>query len=68
MTNPEKTERIERLLDMMAYAQVGLEKAKRGAKNKIKKQTGGDPITQQNLLLLMNKPNLPTFNVPKKFN
>lgn len=61
MKEADNTQRIEKLIDMITYAQVGLEKAKRGAKNKIKKRTGGDPNTQQNLLLLMNKPNLPTF-------
>ena len=61
MKKIDNTQRIEKLLDMISYAQVGLEKAQRGVKNKIKKQTGGDPKTQQNLLLLMNKPNLPKF-------
>lgn len=61
MKEADNTQRIEKLIDMITYAQVGLEKAKRGAKNKIKKQTCGDPKTQQNLLFLMNKPNLPTF-------
>jgi hypothetical protein len=61
MSKAQENPRIQKLLDLVAYAQKGLEKAQGGNKDDVKKQTGGDPNAQQGILQLNNKPNVPNF-------
>jgi hypothetical protein len=61
MEKAKENPRIQKLLDLIAYAQKGLEKAQQGDKNQAKMQTGGDPKAQQGLMALNGGLNIPQF-------